>query len=204
MLVYTYNYSFQVKDKRPKKPKRRRQLEPETPEWIDVSLKPVKQVDKDVEEPKTETVELKQLSGTEDSAPEDQTAEKPKRPETVEKAPKDTAQTDQEKPKKKPKKKTKKRDTPDELPKAEEAELSSPEEQVCYYPSANILLLSLFGYTIVIIVWIPLNPSSDPPLSSGQPIPSPVTPPLAGPSGRRPPGMWRSLSRPPAVVVDLA
>ena len=33
---------------------------------------------------------------------------------------------------------------------------------------------------------------------------SSVTPPLAGPSGRRPPGMWRSPSRPPAVVVDLA
>ena len=33
---------------------------------------------------------------------------------------------------------------------------------------------------------------------------SSVTPPLAGPSGRRPPGMWRSPGRPPAVVVDLA
>ena len=33
---------------------------------------------------------------------------------------------------------------------------------------------------------------------------SSVTPPLAGPSGRRPPGMWRSPSRLPAVVVDLA
>ena len=34
---------------------------------------------------------------------------------------------------------------------------------------------------------------------------SPVlTSPLAGPSGRRLPGMWRSPSRPPAVVVDLA
>ena len=33
---------------------------------------------------------------------------------------------------------------------------------------------------------------------------SSVTPPLAGPSGRRPPGMWRSPSRPPTVVVDLA
>ena len=33
---------------------------------------------------------------------------------------------------------------------------------------------------------------------------SSVTPPLARPSGRRPPGMWRSPSRPPAVVVDLA
>ena len=32
---------------------------------------------------------------------------------------------------------------------------------------------------------------------------SSVTPPLAGPSGRRPPGMWQSPSRPPAVVVDL-
>ena len=28
-----------------------------------------------------------------------------------------------------------------------------------------------------------------------------ATPPLAGPSGRRPPGLWRSPSRPPAVVV---
>ena len=34
--------------------------------------------------------------------------------------------------------------------------------------------------------------------------PSSVTPPLAGPSGRHPPGMWRSRSRPPAVVVHLA
>ena len=33
---------------------------------------------------------------------------------------------------------------------------------------------------------------------------SSVTPSRAGPGGRRPPGMWRSPSRPPAVAVHLA
>ena len=33
---------------------------------------------------------------------------------------------------------------------------------------------------------------------------SSVMPPLAGPSGHHPLGMWQSPSRPPAVVVDLA
>ena len=124
---------FQEPDKKPKKPKRGRLPEESTPEWVDFSLKPVKQVPKEVEDDQMETVELKPLSETEEETkPEDHVDRKPEQPDEVGKTPKKPTERDEEKPDKKPKKKkrTRRRETPEDVQKAEEAELTSEDEQV--------------------------------------------------------------------------
>ena len=139
----------QEEEKKPKKRKHRREAEPETPEWIDFSLKPEKQTPRELEESEMQTVELKPLRETEeDSVPKSQAEKELERPTSVEKIPKGITETDQ-KPKMPKKKKTRKRDTPDESPLAEEAEVLSPEEQVCCHFHDLALWLSFFTFNSV-------------------------------------------------------
>ena len=101
----------------------------------------MKQVPKEIDEEKLETVELRPLSETdEDMAPKAPTDRKPAQPEKVETTPQEIPEHDQDKPDKpdkKPKKKrkTKRKETPNELPRPEEVELSSADEQVRFSSS---------------------------------------------------------------------